>query len=63
MYCTQEKLKSEDIAKIFNDFLPETSALWQKNGLKWDTRNLGIWYETLKQSCEKDQGILTVFTS
>jgi HD-like signal output (HDOD) protein len=63
MYCTQEKLKSEDIAKIFDDFLPETSALWQKNGLKWDTSNLGIWFETLKQSCEADQGILTVFTS
>jgi len=63
MYCTQEKLKSEDIAKIFDDFLPETSALWKKNGLKWNTRNLGIWYETLKQSCETDQGILTVFTS
>ena len=63
MYCTQEKLKSEDISKIFDDFLPETSTLWKKNGLKWDTSNLGIWFETLKQSCEADQGILTVFTS
>ncbi len=63
MYCSPEILRPKDVSKIFADFLPETSTLWQEIGLNWDDENLGLWFEGLKRSRQNDQAILSIFAS
>ena len=55
--------RPEDIARIFNDFLPETRRLWEELGLPWDDDDLGQWFERLQQSRQKDQAVLDIFTA
>ncbi|MCP4340790.1 MAG: HDOD domain-containing protein [Desulfobulbaceae bacterium] len=63
MYCHSDSMKREDVEKIFVDFLPETSTLWQENNLTWKTENFGLWFELLQQHRENDKEILSIFSS
>jgi len=63
MYCHSASMKCDDVEKIFADFLPETSAMWQENNLTWKTENFGLWYEELQQQREDDQEILSAFSA
>jgi HD-like signal output (HDOD) protein len=63
MYCHSGCMESCDVEKIFVDFLPETSALWQENNLTWKTENFGHWFELLQQQREDNQEILSAFSS
>ncbi len=63
MYCHSESMKSSDVEKIFVDFLPETSTMWEKNKLPWNTENFGRWFDLLQQQRENDQEILSAFSS
>ena len=63
IYCHSEFIESCDVEKIFADFLPETSTMWQENNLTWKTENFGLWYEMLQQQREDDQEILSAFSS
>jgi HD-like signal output (HDOD) protein len=63
MYCHSDCIESCDVEKIFADFLPETSALWQKNNLTWKTENFGHWFNLLQQQRENNQEILSAFSS
>jgi HD-like signal output (HDOD) protein len=56
-------LRTADVIKIFTDFYPELSGLWQDNGLPWNVENFGFWFEALQQSRERDQSILNIFTT
>ncbi|MGB3209846.1 MAG: HDOD domain-containing protein [Desulforhopalus sp.] len=63
MYCHSEGMKSEDVEKIFIDFLPETSTLWSEDTLCWKPENIGHWFELLQHHREDDQTILSIFSS
>lgn len=63
IYASPGNFRPEDIAKIFNDFLPETQILWRELGLPWNDDHLGLWFERLHHSRTKDQAILGVFTA
>lgn len=63
MYCHSNSMERVDVEKIFADFLPETSTMWQENDLAWKTENFGLWYEMLQQQRENDQEILSSFSS
>ena len=56
-------MKGYDVEKIFIDFLPETSTLWENNNLPWKTENFGRWFDLLQQQRENDQEILSAFSS
>ena len=63
MYCHSESMKRTDVEKIFVDFFPETSTMWQANNLTLKTENFGLWFELLQQQRENDQEILSAFSS
>lgn len=63
MYCHSDCMESCDIEKIFVDFLPETSMMWEENKLCWEKDNFGKWFDLLKQHRENDQAILSAFSS
>jgi putative nucleotidyltransferase with HDIG domain len=63
MYCHSDCMESSDVEKIFADFLPETSTMWQQNNLTWKTENFGLWYTMLQQQRENDRTILSAFSS
>jgi HD-like signal output (HDOD) protein len=63
MYCHSDCIESCDVEKIFIDFLPETSALWQANNLTWKTEKFGHWFDLLRQQRENNQEILSAFSS
>ena len=63
IYCHSDCMNRDDVEKIFNDFLPETSTLWSENNLIWKTENFGIWFDLLQQQRENDQEILSAFSS
>ncbi len=63
IYCHSESMKGDDVEKIFVDFLPETSTLWEKNKLPWKKENFGRWFDLLQQQRENDQEILSAFSS
>jgi hypothetical protein len=56
-------MESSDVEKIFADFLPETSTMWQQNNLTWKTENFGLWYTMLQEQRENDRTILSAFSS
>ena len=61
MYCSADILRAKDVTKIFEDFFPETEILWKDNHLPWSSDQLGSWFEALRESREKDQGLLNIF--
>ena len=61
--CYSKTMKAQDIEKMFNDFLPGIAPIWQSNNLSWEPKNLELWYETLAQFRENEQGIFSIFTS
>jgi HD-like signal output (HDOD) protein len=63
IYCHSDCMKSDDVEKIFVDFLPETSTMWKENNLTWKTGNFGLWYDLLQQQRENDQEILSAFST
>jgi HD-like signal output (HDOD) protein len=63
MYCHSNCMERSDVEKIFVDFLPETSAIWEENKLTWKTENFGLWFDLLQQHRENDQEILSIFSS
>jgi HD-like signal output (HDOD) protein len=63
IYCHSESMESKDVEKIFVDFLPETSTMWQENNLSWKAENIGLWFDLLQQHRENDQEILSAFSS
>ena len=60
MYCCSEITEAKDVENIFDDFLPGTRDLWSKNGLSLQPELLGLWFETLQTTREKDQELLTL---
>lgn len=63
MYGNADIVRTEDVIRIFNDFLPETAGLWEDSGLSWDSAQLGSWFNQLTQSREKDAGIFNIFAN
>lgn len=63
IYGNADILRAEDVMKIFNDFFPETANLWRNHHLPWNIENLGLWFETLKQSRKTCQSILNIFAA
>lgn len=63
MYCCSEITDPKDVEKVFYDFLPDTYTLWQLNGLPLKPDNLGVWYETLLETREQDQQLLTTLSA
>lgn len=60
LYCSPDGLTGDDVATIFQDFLPENRQLWQDNGLPWDTREIGNWFDRLGEVRKRDQPILDI---
>lgn len=60
IYCCSEITDPADIQHIFDDFLPGTIELWKNNGLLLVPETLGVWFETLQETREKEQDILTL---
>lgn len=58
-----DRMEAKDMERIFIDFFPENSSLWQSNQLQWEPEKLGHWFEKLVQNREDEQGILSIFTS
>lgn len=63
MYCCSEIEKAKDVENIFDDFLPGTREFWNKNGLPLQPETLGLWFETLQETREKDQELLTLLSA
>lgn len=63
IYCNPEKLIADDVIAIFKDFLPENLQLWQDNNLPWDLEKIGLWYDELIESRQRDGSVLDIFTS
>ncbi|MFT5697207.1 MAG: HD-like signal output (HDOD) protein [Desulforhopalus sp.] len=63
MYCCSEITEAKDVQNIFYDFLPGTTDLWKQNGLTLQPETLGLWYETLQETREKDQEMLTLLSA
>lgn len=63
IYCHSDCMKSDDVERIFIDFLPETSTMWKDNNLTWKTENFGLWFDLLQQQRENDQEILSAFST
>lgn len=63
MYCCSDIRDPEDIQQIFQDFLPDTCRLWQKNGLPLKPEQFSHWFEKLQQIREQDPELLTVLAA
>ena len=63
IYCSPEKLTADDVTTIFKDFLPENLQMWKNNNLPWELEKIGLWYNELIESRQKDGAILDIFTS
>jgi HD-like signal output (HDOD) protein len=63
IYCHSDCVKRYDVEKIFVDFLPETSTMWEESNLTWKTENFGLWFDLLQQQRENHQEILSAFSS
>lgn len=63
MHCSPDGFREDDVATIFNDFMPEKSYLWIDNNLPWDSTQLGTWYTQLQEARVKDQPILDIMMS
>ena len=63
MHNYSDSMEAHDVERIFTDFFPEISSLWQRNQLQWAPENLGLWFYKLVQTREDEQGILSIFTS
>lgn len=63
IHSYSDSMEAKDVEKIFADFFPEISTLWQSNQLQWEPENLGVWFEKLVQNREDEQGVLSIFTS
>ena len=63
IYCCLDIGSGDDVDKIFQDFLPETAAMWEENNLQWKDESIGRWFELLRISREENQGILDILTS
>lgn len=63
MYCHSDCMESCDVEKIFVDFLPETSAMWEECNLSWKRENFGLWFDLLQKNREDSQEILSTFSS
>lgn len=63
MYCCSDISSGDDVVKIFNDFLPETTKLWEKNNIPLNPESPGRWFELLGERRESDQAILDILAS
>lgn len=63
MYCCLDISSGADVVKIFNDFLPETTKLWEENKLPLDLDSTGVWFESLQDKRESDQAILDILSA
>lgn len=63
MHNYSDTMEAHDVERIFADFFPEISSLWQNNQLQWAPENLGLWFDKLVQTREDEQGVLSIFTS
>lgn len=63
MYCNPDIQSGNDVIKIFDDFLPDTKALWSANNLELRPTDLGGWFDELEKSREENEGILSILAS
>lgn len=63
IYCSPEKLTADDVTAIFKDFLPENLQMWQDNNLPWKPEKIGLWYNELIESRQKDGAVLDIFSA
>lgn len=63
LYDSLDITVSQDVEKIFSDFLPETKEVWQKCELTWNNDYVGNWFEKLKYHREEEQSIFDMFSA